>query len=280
MRSLQTRGQVLRERGRRSPSANEEHGFGRIALLDELNVDAEIGMGHLILIGRGVGDCLEVAAGRDNEVNVPILSMVARAALETGGQLGWLLDDSIDGTTRARRFPTWRFADLRTQRLLVTDFRPQKDEGAAVAAELDEVEHELHAAATAAGWLSKPTVVRGEHLEAAALLDSGGKNERVPQSGEPRDSFPARRACTGLLSIPAHGVRFGMRHNMQVEDQPDDEGKHRVRVGGFGAPPNLAIGLSVAAVDRAGRLLAGWDGVDAQRLYSAARETTHRAGIG
>jgi hypothetical protein len=161
-------------------------------------------MGHLILIGRGVADCLEVAAGRDNEVNVPILSMIARAALETGGQLGWLLDDSIDGTTRARRFPTWRFADLRTQRLQVTDFRPQRDEGAAVAAELDEVEHELHAAATAAGWVSKPTVVRGEHLEAAALLDSGGKNERVPQSGELRDSFPARRNRAARANTNRH----------------------------------------------------------------------------
>ena len=84
----------------------------------------------------------------------------------------------------------------------------------------------------------------------------------------------------GLLSIPAHGVRFGMRQNMQVEDEPDDDGTHRVRVGGFGVPPKLAIGFSVLAIDRACRLLAGWDGVDAQRLHSAAREIMRRAGIG
>ena len=179
-------------------TAEGEQGLARIALLDALNVDAQVGAANLTLIVRGVADCLEVAAGRENEVNVPILSIIARTALEIAGQLAWLLDDSIDGTERARRFLTWSFADLRTQRLLLDDFGPSNEEGASAAAELDEIEQELCATATSAGWVSKATVVRGKDLEGAALLDADGKNERVPKNGELAGSCPTRRACMGF----------------------------------------------------------------------------------
>jgi hypothetical protein len=53
-----------------------------------------------------------------------------------------------------------------------------------------------------------------------------------------------------------------------------------VLVGGFGLPVNTAIALSVLAIDRACRLLARWNGVDASRLHAAAQDVTRRTGIG
>jgi len=256
-----------------------EQGHARVVLLNDLNVDAQLAAANLAFIVDGVADHLEVAAGRDNAVHVPILSIIARTALEIAGQLSWLLDDSIGAEQRARRFLTWRFADLRAQRLLLGDFRPSNDESSAAVTELDRTEQELHSAAGSAGWVSKPTV-QGSHLEAAALLDTEGKNERVPKNGELARLVSSTPSLYGLLSIPAHGVRFGMRHGMRVADSGDEVDSRRVLVGGFGLPVNTVIGLSVLAVDRACRLLAGWNGVDASRLHAAGEEIVRRAGIG
>lgn len=198
--------------------------------------------------------------------------------MEIAGQFAWLLDDSINGTDRARRFLTWRFADLRAQRVLLGDFRLSKEAVASAAADLDEREQELHDATTAAGWVSKATIMRGKNFEAAVLLDAAGKTERVPKNGELTRLVSSPPSVYGFLSIAAHGVRFGMRQNMQVEDEPDDDGAYSVSVGGSGVPPNLAIGLSVLAVDRVCQLLAGWGGVHAQRLHRAAEEVMDELG--
>ena len=246
-------------------------GPGRARLLDRLNVDAQLMAANLTLIVEGVADCLEVATGRDNAVNRPALSFVVRPALEVAGQLAWLLDDSIDGTERARRFLTWRFADLRQLRLLLEDFRPSNEERTSTCDELDEVEKSFLDDVAAANWAAKATVAGPKGFEAAALLGAAGKRESMPKYNELVRLVSSTPSVYGLLSVPAHGVRFGIFHGLEVADTPDPSGRYSARIAGFGIEPNIGVGLAFLAVDVSCRLLAGWNGVDAGRLTSGGR---------
>src|SRR5205814_1897092 len=104
------------------------------------------------------------------------LSITVRPALETAGQIVWLLSDTIDGEVRARRYLIWRLDDLRSRRLMLRDFRVGEDEGKAALADLDREEEELLELAAHAKFDTRATIYHSEgHIEAAGLLGPDGK---------------------------------------------------------------------------------------------------------
>ena len=254
-------------------------GRERAALLDRLNVDAQVCGGSLTLIVDGAADCLEVASSRDGQVNQPALCFVVRPALEVAGQLAWLLDDAIDAASRARRYLVWRFADLRQQRLLLEQFRPLNVDRAQAVSELDDLENALLDAVAAAKWSARATSVGRKGFEAAALLDPDAKRMPMPGYNELVRLVSSTPSVYGLLSASVHGARFGMHYGLEVDGRPDRAGQHDAKLGGFGIDTNVLIGLAALAIDRTCRLLAGWNGVDAQVLHHEVKALMRKAGI-
>ncbi len=82
-----------------------------------------------------------------------------------------------------------------------------------------------------------------------------------------------------MLSISARGARVGTKYSLDVGEQVDHQGKRTVQVGGFGLPPNFAIYLATVAVSVYGRLIAGWNGLDASGIHESAVALLKRAGI-
>jgi hypothetical protein len=108
-----------------------------------LSHDSVIVLANLTLLVNGVADCLEIAVSRDNAVNTPALSSVLRPAMEVAGQVAWLFSDNLDGHEHGRRYLIWRFSDLRHQRHVLGEFRPEADEEQVALKELDAEEQEL-----------------------------------------------------------------------------------------------------------------------------------------
>jgi hypothetical protein len=255
-----------------------EGGFARAAMLRDLNVDMQVMLGHLTLVVGGVADALEAASLRDNEVNGPALAYAVRPALELAGQIAWLLADQIDGERRARRYIVWRLADLRAQRLLVRDFRGSGMEIQAAVEELDQTEADLLGAVASAKWAARPTTFNGQDVQAATLLGSDGKPERMPALGELVREVSSTPATYGLLSVTNHSQRFGVMHGLKIVAATEN-GQQEAHVGGFPLPPNLLIGLAVLAINIASRLLAGWNAIDASELHRSSRELMSQTGL-
>jgi len=243
-------------------------GRARAELLDRLASDAVLVVANLTILIDGVADCFLIAASREGAVNIPSVSAILRPALEIAGQLVWLLTDAIHGEQRARRYLVWRLSDLRHQRHVLTDFRPNSDEDHRAQIELDSLERELLELAKSAKWNVRPTRVtpRGG-AEAAVLLNKSGKAEAMPKISALVQLVSSTPSLYGLLSIPVHGRRFGMVHKLEVTSKRDRQGRVTFDVGGFGVPPGLGIGLACLAVDYPTRLLAGWNGVDSASLH-------------
>lgn len=254
-------------------------GFARAELLRELNVDAQVMVGHLSLIVAGVADLLEVASQRDNEVNGPALAYVVRPALELAGQIAWLLTDRIDGEHRARRYVVWRLADLRAQRLLLRDFRASKADIDAAKKELDGAEQDILARISKAKWAAQPTKYNGLDIQAAALLGTNGKPERVPAIGELVREVSSTPATYGLLSVTSHSQRFGVLQGVEIAGSTE-KGQQQARISGFPLGTNMLIGLAVLGINIPGRLLAGWNAVDASDLHRASTGLLVKAGLG
>jgi hypothetical protein len=275
-------------RGQETKDVRAASGGGgrtRADLLDEIARETVVVLANGTLLVHGVADCLQIAAGRDNAVNTPALSSVLRPALEVAGQLTWLLDDSIDGHERGRRFLIWRLGDLRNQRHVLREFRPGSDEEAAASQVLDETEAELLAIAASAKWQARSSIVAPNgDVQAAALLDRAGqKPEPMPKINALVRLVSSTASLYGLLSVPTHGMRFGLMHGLTAADPTDTPTAHvktDARVSGFGLPPNLAIGLACLAIDIPTRHLAGWNGIDPSAMHSRVVEVMQAAGIG
>lgn len=254
-------------------------GRTRAKLLDELSAECHLLTSNLLLVADGVADCFELAAQRDDVVNWPVLTIVVRPVLEIAGQIAWLLDDTIDGAERARRFIQWRFADLRARRLLLREFRPPDDPAAL--AEVDAHEQELLDACAAAKWVSVPsTTGRNGAIEAAGLLADNGKREKMPSLTEMVRLVSSTSSLYNMLSIAAHGARLGTMFGLDVSDAVDRAGRRTVQVGGFGLEPNLAIGLTTLALSGSGRRIGGWNGLDTVGIYQTSAALLKRCGIG
>ncbi len=256
-------------------------GRSRADLLDDLSHDSVIVMANLTLLVNGVADCLQIAAARDNAVNTPALSSVLRPAMEVAGQVTWLFSDNIDGHERGRRYLIWRFSDLRHQRHVLGEFRPEADEEQAALKELDAEEQVLLDLAASAKWPARGSTMsaRGDHQAAALLNRECSKPEPMPKINELVRLVTSSASVYSLLSVPSHGRRFGMLHDLEVRPSPHGRGKEDAQVGGFGVPPNLAIGLACLAVDTATRSVAGWNRLDSGRLHQRVIEVLRMAGI-
>lgn len=253
-------------------------GVARAELLDKLNVEMQVMVGHLTLVVGGVADALEIASQRDNEVNGPALAYIVRPALELAGQVAWLLSDQIDAEQRARRYVVWRLADLRAQRLLLLDFRSSQDETEAAVKELDEIEDEILAQVDAARWMARRTVYSGTNVEAATLCGAGGQSERIPALGALVREVSSSPALYGLLSVTNHSQRFGVRQGLEIVG-PAEAGQQNARLSGFPLETNLLIGLTVLAINIPSRLLGGWNHVDTSELYRFSRRLMASAGL-
>lgn len=252
-------------------------GVARAELLDNLNVDMQVMVGHLTLVVGGVADALDIASQRSNEVNRPALAYIVRPALELAGQIAWLLSDQIDGAQRVRRYVAWRLADLRAQRLLLRDFRASQSETEAAVQELDEMEQEILANVDAAKWAGRPTRYNGANIEAAALLRADGKPERIPALGELVREVSSTPATYGLLSVTSHSQRFGILQGLEIVSMSG--GQQEARVSGFPLKSNLLIGLTVLSANIPGRMLGGWNRIDTHQLHLFSGELMARAGL-
>jgi hypothetical protein len=253
-------------------------GVARAELLDELNVDMQVMVGHLGLVVGAVADGLDIASQRDNEVNGPALAYIVRPALELAGQIAWVLSDQIDAERRTRRYVVWRLADLRAQRLLLRDFRASQSEINAAVKELDEIEDEILRRVDAAKWAGQATKYTGTDIQAAALLGKDGKPERIPKIGELVREVSSTPATYGLLSVTSHSQRFGVLQGLEITGSTQD-GQQQAHVSGFPLKANLLIGLTVLAVNIPGRMLGGWNGVDTNELHSFSGALMVRAGL-
>jgi hypothetical protein len=254
-------------------------GKQRALLLTQLRTELEIAVAYLTLIAGGVADCLEVAAGRGNRVNGPALSFEVRPVLELAGQIDWLLDHEIDGATRVRRYVVWRLADLRVRRRFVWDYADD-DTIAAVKAELDEEENGLLRDVERAGWTAQPTQTTEKGFTPAALLDEAGNREARPSYGELVHRIAASQSIYSILSISAHTERYGMIASVEADGPPSSDGKQKTKFAGIAIDTNLAIGLTVVALDRSVRLLLGWNGASIGSFHEHAQWILDRTGLG
>lgn len=74
-----------REAERAAVLVDKMYGSGRVALLDELNVDLRIGAANVALIVGDLADCLQAASLRDNRVNKPAVSIMGLPRDEVTG---------------------------------------------------------------------------------------------------------------------------------------------------------------------------------------------------
>ena len=252
----------------------------RAEFLNRLSVECQVMSSYLTLLIDGVADCLQVAASRDNSVNVPVLSIVVRPALEVAGQLAWLLDDQISADERARRYVIWRLSDLRSQRLLLDQFRPMGETTNVAVGATDAAEAQLLTEISSAKWSAVATVLKPSAMEAAALLDEDGKRLRMPNISQLVRLVSSSPSLYGLLSTPAHGDRHGALQGLRLSDVRSADGSYAAEMSGFGLDPNLAIGTALVSLDISCRLLAGWNGIDSKELHARTLALMERAGFG
>ena len=249
---------------RRSPSwlerkeLREAPRLGRIRaeLVDLLETDTRLMTAYSILLLSGVADCVEIAATRNNELNIPTLSAAVRPLVETCGQIAWLLDGTIDAEERVRRYLIWRFSDLRAQRLIVSAAVRDLSEAADAMAELDATEAELLELVDRAGWRAAATVTRaGGDVIAAALLDSDERRLPMPKPGALAMLVTSEPLAYALLSAPTHGARWGVVHSARLEATEGSDVGRPLKMTGMGMDPNLAIVLAVGAINQTGTYL-------------------------
>lgn len=253
-------------------------GKQRAILLERFRTEMVIASGYLTLIVGGVADCLQVAAGRDNEVNGPALSFATRPVLELAGQIDWLLDDKIDAATRVRRYLVWRFADLRSRRLVAWN-NSEAGEIEALATELETEEKTLMDEVALAGWTAEPTRPSNNGTMPAALLDDDGKREAMPRYGELVHRVAGSTSIYSVLSISAHVERYAMIATVKSDGPPLEDGLQQTLISGFGIDTNLAIALTTLAFDRSVRLLLGWNGASIGPFHERALRIMGRAGF-
>lgn len=240
-------------------------GKTRVEILDQVNIDAQIMIGHLTFMVEGVADLLEAAVRRDNAVNGAAATVLVRSALELAGQLAWLLDDQARGDERARRYLIWRFADLTEQRRLLGDFRVTDVEIESARLELDQTEQALIAEVESAKWHARANG-QASSKPAALIQVNGSKAEELPKLGQLVGRVASTTGIYKVLSASAHSARWSVFQGLIVSQTPDEAGRCDARLVSGGMPIDYAIGLAAQAIDCPCRLLARWNGVSANGL--------------
>lgn len=246
----------------------------RAGLLNAVSDDTLHMAAYCSLLLEGVADCFAVAEMRDGAINVPILNASVRPVIEVAAQVLWLLDDAADPAERVRRYLRWRFDDLRSQRLLIQVVSVERTPSTEAVAELDATESELLALVAGCGWQARPTTSSGpSDVQAAVLLDEAGRKLGVPKLHRLAEQVTRTPFVYAILSVPAHGARWGVMTGTRTGLDADGS----VRMVGTGADPNLAMGMALLAVDTVGKLIAGWNRVDGERLHRAVVDLSARA---
>jgi hypothetical protein len=251
-------------------------GKRRAQLLERLRTEMAVATGHLTLIFGGVADCLEVAAGRNNEVNLPALSFAVRPVLELAGQIDWLLDAGISAEERVQRYLAWCLADLRDRRRMVWEY--QNEDGIAdIEAMIDMDEVALLDEIALAGWTATPTVRTQKGFTPATLLDEQGRPIAMPKYGALAHRVSGSETPYTMLSLSGHSQRYTMIASVVADGPPSKDGRQQTKIGGFGIDVNLAIGFAVAALALRVRRLLEWNGLPAGALPEQVRRIFERA---
>lgn len=206
-----------------------EGGKARSKLIDELSNSSKALAIHAVCLVEAVRDQFSVAAARDNAFNLPALTIIVRALVETAGTSAWLLEPGISPADRGRRYLTWRFNELKSDHLLLRDDLEQcetEEEPSALAhaalKDLETRESALVDAATSAKWNARPRVrVANGDVSAAALMAAVGKVESMPSATKLVNQLSPGTGIYSLLSRPAHASLS----NIEIGFRPGREAK-------------------------------------------------------
>lgn len=253
-------------------AADAPIGPNRARLHDELNVEAQMMAGHVTLIAGGVADCLEIAAGRSNEINTPVLSTIVRSVAETAGQVLWLLEEGAGAEERVRRLLAWRIKDIGAEEKWFRSFDQSNPEAAAALAAIEAEEQQTLATVAAAGWQANGHVVDPKGFRPPTLVEvDSTKPEKVPGLGDFATRVTVSPTAYPVLSSAAHGGRSGVIRGMSPGGT-DSSGRTVVNMAGDGLPPNLAIKVTTHALNEVSNALAAWNGYHSMPVYKAVAE--------
>ena len=236
-------------------------GRERAALLDAVSIEcaAAIAQTHLLL--EGICDLLRCAVSRDGALHMSATAVLVRSALEISGQTMWLLDLTIDGTERVRRYLTWRFDDLKQMRYLMQSTSGDDATDIAASGFADNVEQQLVRSVTACGWGARPQRVKPKSLEPACLLDGDGRAVKLPGMGEFAMIAAMSRDAYKILSLPAHGQRYGFHASFLREHVGG-----QARIFSSTIEPELLVRWTCMSVALPALCLARWNGLTEGRL--------------
>lgn len=248
-------------------SAQQTGGRERADLLNKLALDASLVVTQITVTVEGVADLLQVAeSDREGKLNVVPTATLVRSALETHGQVDWMLDNTIDGFERARRYLTWRFDDLKQLRWALRNGADESDEYADAVVEVDAEEADLIASAERIGLSARHEVVRPNgNVEPARLSDASG-NLKMPSYGKMVSSVTNSVHAYAALSGAAHGQRYSAAAS--VAPNPET-GEVRFR-GSLIPTPKLTL-WAWGSVAFSGLKVCNWNGMPARKLNEHIR---------
>ena len=257
-------GSLLRRERQTLTGLPEGGSTARKALLEKLAGDIAIMTAHILVLGRGVADCLEVAMVGSG-LKMPAAASVVRSQAEAAGTVAWLLDDEVGAASRCRRYLSWRFNDLRSQRYVFGD-------SPGLAGPIAQAEADLIALTRNARWQARPYTESGGHHENASLLLDDGGVERFPKLSELALLVAGSESFYPLMSAASHADRWALHVSIDHSSKRDDDAAH-VLVPGFGAPPSLLLRAATVSAANPVAAYLGWHGADAlrERLHERAK---------
>ena len=262
-------------RGREKKQVRSSSGGGGVArarMSDEISAHCLFICGRSVLLIGAVADCLVAARSRDNTVNAPALAISTRALVETAALVAWLVNPSIDGNTRGRRFLAWRFSELHSDRSVLKGMDDDRSEVIAARAEFGVREKELVDQATAAKWHARASSTKQDgQVEPAVLLQLNSVKGHAHASITDMVQAMMPGSAYQLLSIAAHGKYAGIIAGTRARSEPDSSGGITVGMAGFGITPSMALTTVCNSVTSSTRQLAAWNCVGTEQLDSALR---------
>ena len=227
--------------------------------------------GHTALVIDGIEDCFVVAEPREGRINAVALALLTRALVESASEAYWLLDPSVDGTTRARRTLIWQAAQLRNDRQALGPVTG-KEERQAAEAEMARRETAWFESVQLSKFVGRPRSEVPGGVPNAALLTAAGKPDEFLTKTRLVEALTGGGFTYRRLSMSAHGQRSGIVGSLQTVGEPDRTGRVQVAVTGIPLPPGFVLLTIGMAVKGSTRLLAAWNGHATDRLDRALWE--------
>lgn len=256
-------------------NAPDRGGTGRAALLGGLDGVAALRVAHSALIVDGLTDLFRAAGSRTpGGVNGPVLAAGVRALAEAAAETAWLLDPSIDGIARCRRYIRWKLhvhdTDLGHIERAHEDPTTDEDEVAAARSAMAEETARLTADIEAAGRSVSTTGKNGKPASLALLSPTGGR-ESFPNRGELVAGLLGSPRLYPLISRAAHIEHSGITGSLTRISEARD-GRVLVHMTGDGLPDGSQLLVVAKAVNATAGELAAWSGRANGHLLEALRE--------